>query len=98
MAPVPPGGLGRLGCGGARQRRPGRLATPSTTGTGACSSLEDAWKADDPVAARQLLGKAVVDMFELKEPSQWLMDHRCPAAAAAARYGPEFRFVKTEEP
>ncbi|MFD9502398.1 ferritin-like protein [Streptomyces sp. NPDC060035] len=57
--------------------------------------IEQAWQAETPGAAAQLLNKAVGQMFQLQEPAQQLM--QIPLSDGSGRtYGPEFRYVEAE--
>ncbi|MFE6288024.1 ferritin-like protein [Streptomyces sp. NPDC057877] len=54
--------------------------------------LEKAWQQDVPAKAKELLGKAVVQMFTLQEPARLLMRRPLPDGSGQT-YGPEFRHV-----
>ncbi|MCX4964757.1 ferritin-like protein [Streptomyces sp. NBC_00654] len=57
--------------------------------------IEQAWQAETPAAAAQLLNKAVGQMFQLQAPAQELMRIPLPDNSGST-YGPEFRYVEAE--
>lgn len=97
MAKVPPGGWGASGAIVPDSDAEERIDAVNVGYSRLLHRLEEAWEATDPVKARQLLGKAVVAMFSLKEPAQWLMDHPLPDGSGRT-FGPEFRFVEIPDP
>lgn len=54
--------------------------------------IEQAWQTDVPSTAKQLLNKAVLEMFRLQEPAQKLMRRELPDGSGKT-YCPEFRYV-----
>ncbi|MET7636371.1 ferritin-like protein [Streptomyces sp. NPDC005078] len=54
--------------------------------------LEQAWQADQPSKAAELLGKAVGEMFSLQQPARDLMKIPLPDGSGLT-YGPEFQYV-----
>lgn len=97
MATVPPGGWAASGSVVPDPEAQERIAAGNLAYTRLLKRLEEAWKSENPATANQLLGKAVVAMFGLKDPAQWLMDHPLPDGSERT-YGPEFRYVETPEP
>ncbi|GGZ70499.1 ferritin-like protein [Streptomyces echinoruber] len=57
-------------------------------------ALEQAWRTDLPAKAKELLNKAVSQMFTLQEPARALMRRPLPGGGGKT-YGPEFRYVDT---
>ncbi|MFD9339392.1 ferritin-like protein [Streptomyces sp. NPDC060028] len=92
MGTVPPGGWG---AGGASAPDPGTrelLDAVNTTYSAMLGFLQQAWQQDVPAKAKELLNKAVGQMFALQDPAQTLMGRPLPDGSGKT-YGPEFLYT-----
>ena len=54
--------------------------------------LEQAWQTNEPAEAKQLLNRAIAQMFALQDPARSLMSRELPDGSGRT-YGPEFRYT-----
>ncbi|MFD3504152.1 ferritin-like protein [Streptomyces sp. NPDC058678] len=92
MGTVPPGGWGASGSAVPDAETKELLDAGNHAFSTMLRLLEQAWHADEPAAAKQLLNKAVAQMFSLQDPARALMSREL-SDGSGRTYGPEFRYT-----
>ncbi|MFC9502322.1 ferritin-like protein [Streptomyces sp. NPDC057002] len=92
MATVPSGGWGTTGASAPDADTRRLLDECNLAYSEMLRLLEAAWQADLPAKAKELLNKAVGQMFSLQQSAPTLMDRPLPGGTGQT-YGPEFRYV-----
>ncbi|MET8769599.1 ferritin-like protein [Streptomyces sp. NPDC004658] len=97
MGTVPAGGWGTTGASAPDPDTRRLLDEFNRSYSEMLRLLEAAWQTDLPAKAKELLNKAVNQMFDLQQRAPTLMERPLPGGSGET-YGPEFRYVPVQLP